>query len=94
MGPVDGNMQLTALDTGNTMSLKWFRVWYRPNAQNGFWKYGWFFASDSLIHANETIGQVCRVNDKGRWTYRVQEINPGDFDYPKSSDASTKRYSR
>jgi hypothetical protein len=71
------------------MSVKWFRVWYRPYGKKAFWKYGWFFASDSLIHANETIDQTCRVKDKNRWTYQVQEIAPGDFDYPKGNDSST-----
>jgi len=68
---------------GSAMSIKWFRVLYRPHGEKGFWNYGWLFASDSLVRANETIDQVCRVKDRNRWTYRVEEIDPRDFDYPR-----------
>lgn len=71
------------------MPVKWFRVLYRPHGTRGFWTYGWSFPSDSLIHANETLDQTCRVKDKGRWTYQVREIIPGDIDYPKEDDSST-----
>jgi len=62
---------------------------HRPSGTKGFWAYGWRFPSDSPIHANETVDQTCRVKDKYRWTYDVQEIIPGDFDYPKDDDSST-----
>lgn len=69
------------------MAIKWFRVLHRRYGTKGFWAYGWSFSSDSLIHANETVDQTCRVKDKDRWTYRVEEIDPRDFDYPKDDDS-------
>jgi hypothetical protein len=68
--------------------IKWFRVLYRRYATKGFRNYGWRFPSDSLIRANETVDQTCRVRDKYRWTYFVEEIDPRDIDYPKDDDSS------
>ena len=67
--------------------IKWFRVLYRPYGTNGFGDYGWRFPSDSLIRANITVDQTCRVKDKYHWTYQVEEIDPRDFDYPKDSNS-------
>jgi hypothetical protein len=68
--------------------VKFYRVWYRRYGRRGFWAYGWTFPSDCIIHANETVDRTCRAKDKYRWTYLVQEIDPGDFDYPKDEQAS------
>lgn len=70
------------------MAIKWFRVLHQRYDAKGFWAYGWSFPSDSLIHANETVDRTCRVKDKDRWTYRVEEIDPRDYDYPKDDDSS------
>jgi hypothetical protein len=74
--------------------MKWFRVWYRLYDTKGFWDYGWRFPPDSLIRANHTVDQTCRVKDKYRWTYRVQEIDPRDFDYPRDDDSTSTDLSR
>lgn len=71
-------------------AIKWFRVLYRPGGAQGHWTYGWLFPSDSLVRANETIDQVCRRKDEGRWTYRVEQIDPRDFDYPKDEKSRQK----
>jgi len=68
---------------GNAMAARWFRVWYRPYGTIGLWTYGWLFPSDSLIHANETLDRTCRVKDKTRSTYRVEQVDPEDFDHPQ-----------
>ena len=81
--------ETNSLRQSDTVSVKWFRVLYRPYGKKGFWTYGWLFPSDSLIHANETVDQTCRVKDKYHWTYWVEEIDPRDFDYPKDYDSST-----
>jgi hypothetical protein len=67
----------------NPIKIKWFRVLYRRDGTRGFRNYGWRFPSDSIIRANQTVDQICRVKDKYHWTYFVEEIDPRDIDYPK-----------
>ncbi|MEN6578862.1 MAG: hypothetical protein ABFD90_21140 [Phycisphaerales bacterium] len=73
---------------GDAMAFKWFRVLYRPCGTSGAWTYGWQFPSDSLLHANETLDRTCGLKDRNRWTYRVEEVDPRDFDHPEEEDSS------
>jgi hypothetical protein len=61
----------------------WFRWLFRKHGESG-WNYSGHqrFAQSSLSEAQQLIDKWNR-EDKEKREYRVEEILPGDFDYPK-----------
>jgi hypothetical protein len=53
------NSNSCLLRQGNAMTVKWFRVLHRRYGTKGLWTYGWFFPSNCLVHANETVDRTC-----------------------------------